>query len=166
MSLRQEEVYKIFQRMSDPSLKASLPTCQADMKTFKAGFPTLPQTLKEVINYRPSAICLHRDNFFVNLNEKVSNGLISGGIIQYWYSYLLDFEIVPLDTPLKKPKVFAAEDLSFGFFVWLYACAISASVFVAEVFYVFIKNRTKKLVQSCFGLYSMLRFFTSERNVL
>jgi hypothetical protein len=44
----------------------------------------------------------------------------------------------------KRPKVFAVDDLSFGFVIWLIACSISISVFISELILWWIKDKISK----------------------
>jgi hypothetical protein len=145
--------------MSNSSLKVALPTTEVDMKVIRTEF-NLPNILKESINFAPFAICTRKDHFFAHMSNKISNGLISGGIIQYWYSYLLDFEAKPLQSEPMGPKVFEVEDLKFGFFVWLSACAISLAAFVVEI----LCKNVEKIIGNFVAISYILLFLSRNLN--
>lgn len=105
--------------MSDWSLRAALPTSEVDLKVFRAISKNIPKILKEeIVWHLPTGICVGKKlfdgegSFFAKANEKVSNALVSGGIPQYWFRYLLDFEMKALENDPNEPKVFSIEGLN------------------------------------------------------
>lgn len=158
------EIYDIFQRMSDYKIMAALPTSDPDIKAIKSAFASMPKILREGINYDSVSICTDRNHIFTPSFVKITNSLISGGIIQHWFNYLLNFEFKGLIEPPKEPKVFEVEDLKFGFIVWLAACAISLAAFLVEIFYVWTKREIIKFVRRYSGLIFLMKFFL-DRNI-
>lgn len=157
------EILDIFYKIKDSSMKAVLPTTETDIKIIRTGF-LMPNILKQDLGFAPNTICvLPEHKFFNNLNKKVANDLISGGIIQYWYSYLLDFEAKAVLAPPKEPKVFNISDLNFGFCVWLTACAIAVTAFVVEILYFVVTMKLKTFVRRYTGLYHLMGFFSRGR---
>jgi hypothetical protein len=157
------EIANIFQRISDPSLKAALPTSKADLKIIESRFGEIGiKVLKQEINFLPSGVCVHRNSFFVRFSGKISNALITGGIIQYWFYYLIYFEAHPQYIPPPEPKVFAIEDLDFGFFIWLIACGICVTAFLIEVLYCSIKVHIVKIFKQLLGLYFIVKFLSNK----
>lgn len=150
-------MYDIFLHLDDPATKAALPTSETDLKFIRAGFANVPNILEEQINFAPDGVCVHHESFFAQLSHKVSSDLISSGIIQHQFNYFLDFEIKPLVDLPKGPKVFAIEDLKFGFIVWLIACGISLIAFAGEFLYKGLKVKILRFVQSWVGIYLFLR---------
>lgn len=153
------EGYSFFLKSSNSSLKAAFTTTAVDYKAIKTGFPYVPKIIKEELNFAPFAICTDHDNFFADLNAKISNDLISFGIVQYWFNYFLDFEMKPVLQQPKEPKVFDIGDLKFGFIIWLWTCVISFAVFMTEVCYWYAKRAAIKVVRACIGLLYFVRFF-------
>lgn len=100
--------YNIFERMhTDSSLKAVIPATEADLKIIRSAF-LVPHILEETISFYPKSICTQQRSYiFAKANKKTFNDLISGGIIQYWYSYLLDYEMKAIFEEPKGPKVFS-----------------------------------------------------------
>lgn len=128
------ELFGMFRKMpNDPSLKAAILIYELDMRFNKAGLTSLPATLKEVISLNGFGVCVSRKNFFMTLNHKVMNSLISGGIPQYLIDFYTKFDLRPILIPEKDPKVFDVDDLMFGFIIWLVACGVSITVFIIEV---------------------------------
>lgn len=66
----------------------------------------MPKIMEEDIIASAVGNCAHRSSFFAKANERISNDLISGGIVQYWFNYLLDFELKALEDDPRKPQVF------------------------------------------------------------
>jgi hypothetical protein len=139
------EIFGIFEKMSDPSLKAALPTCKADMKVISVTY-IMPEVLKESIDLLLSQVCVLHDNFMSHLNFKLSYDLAANGIFNYWFDYFLNFDMKPMLEAPQEPKVFDIEDLKFGFIVWLIACAISAFSFLIEFFYFYVKKFLKSFI--------------------
>lgn len=149
--------------MSDPSRKVAIPTMNHDYKIIRAAIKNPPKVLNDGNSMHVYSICVwNRKPFFGRSNIKISNALIEGGIIQYLFNYLLDFEVKALEEPPKEPKVFEVEDLKFGFMVWLAACGVSVIAFLIEVSYVFAKSNVKKFIREFSGLYAFMTFFTSD----
>lgn len=142
-------------------MKAVIPSTEVDLKVFRAGF-TPRKILDERINFPSSGICVGHGDFYADQSQKVSNALISAGIVQYWYSYLLDFEIKPVEEAQKEPKVFAIGDLSFGFIVWLVACGISAIGFAAEWIFFGLSKMFQEVIPGLFAALYVVRFATSR----
>lgn len=150
--------------MPDPLNKVAIPTSKYDYKVIKAAFKIPPKVLKEEQTFNMYSVCIFsRKPFFGQSNIKITNALITGGIIKYWFNYLLDFEVKALEEPPKEPKVFAIADLEFGFIVWLVACGISLTVFLIEFSYVYAKRNIKKFIRELSGLYAFIRFIGSGR---
>lgn len=147
--------------MSDSSMKAALPTSETDFKAIRSAYDVVPSVLDETAFIPWKAVCV-RDGLLVNLHENITNYLISGGIVQYWFNYLLNFESMQLIPPAKQPKVFAVEDLKFGFHVWLCASAISLIAFASEILYVAIKVRMRKLIQESVRLTYFVKFIQQK----
>ncbi|KAL7013040.1 hypothetical protein ACKWTF_015167 [Chironomus riparius] len=63
----------------------------------------------------------------------VMDRMIASGVLQYletFSSEALFGKYQEVEDNL--PKVFALDDLSFGFILWIYACGLSISVFLFE----------------------------------
>lgn len=152
------ELYDIFNKLLDPSVKAAFPTSKIDLKIIEAAYGDERKMLREEINFPPSGVCVHRNSFFAQLSKKMSSALITSGILQYWLDYLLTFDAhQTVFLPPPEPKVFAIEDLSFGFTVWLVACGVSTLAFMIEILYFFIKMQTIRFIKSCIGLYLIVK---------
>lgn len=146
--------------MSDPSIRSALPTSIADFRVISNSF-LMPKLLKAWIKLPSSSVCVATDNFFVNLNIKIGNDLVTSGIMKYWVDYFLYFDMKPLLEPPSEPKVFDIEDLKFGFNVWLVAFGISAAAFFIEVFYFYFKFYSKRFVKNMIAVYH-IRLFLSR----
>jgi hypothetical protein len=153
------DILEKFLGMSEPSLKAAIPSTKVDMRVMKNIYAKLPKTLNEYVQVHVQGICANHNNFFQFLSWKLSNDLASSGILKYWHDYFLDVDMKPLLEESRGPKVFDIEDLKFGFNVWLVACGISASTFFIEFFYFYVKIFIKKIVKSSIALYYLLSFF-------
>lgn len=147
--------------MSDPSLKAAIPTCEADLRVISTAY-NMPKVMKEYVHLPPHEICVYHDNFLAHLNWKITHAMASNGILKYWFDYFLNFDMKPLSDPPSGPKVFDIEDLKFGFHVWLIACGVSALAFFSEILYFNVKAWTMKLIRNSIGLYNMLSFFLRQ----
>lgn len=144
--------------MSDSSLRAAIPTSEADLKFIKSGYANIPHLLDDKINFPAESICVYHDNFLYHFSEKVSNTLIEAGIIQYWFKYFVDFDLKPLLNAPSEPKVFEVEDLKFGFCVWLVASAISVAAFFGEILYFNAMIKIKRTAQKYGKLYFFIKF--------
>lgn len=161
------EVYQLFLSLinSENKLRVALPTSRQDYIAFRSAFINVPKRLKQEYELFSRAICVDRRSFFAPIHLKITNSLISAGIIQYWFNYLLNFELTPLIEQPRGPQVFSIEDLKFGFFVWLAACGISISAFSVEIFYDFlkkVKSCAVKCVREFIGLIYLLDFFPNQ----
>lgn len=119
-------------QLAFPQVKAAIPLSYADLKLLKMSFRKVPRILKEHLIAPPEGICVYRNNFASHLNTKVMNALITAGIPQYWYKFVVEFELRSPPEPPRMPKVFSIDDLKYGFIIWLVAISVSVAAFLLE----------------------------------
>jgi hypothetical protein len=146
----------LLQQLFDPTSKGAI-ALQCDQDTvcryLFRNQKEFPNVMKETFTTDFLGLSLYKNNFISYTTIKTLKRLIEAGIPQRSYKFLLvdllDPQIPPED---KSPKVFSLDDLSFGFIIWLYTCAVAGCVFVAElVFYFFFS--VVLLAQRLIGLF-------------
>lgn len=157
------ELFRLFRKMSNSSLKAAIITTESDMKLYRAAYVDVPKTISEVVNPSPYSICTYRNNFFAALNQQVSNAILTAGIPQYLFEYLTKYEMKPLMGPPKEPKVFDVEDLEFGFVIWLVACLLSTIVFFFEIPHKQLAIKLRRCIRRYVGLLMFWKLFNIRR---
>jgi hypothetical protein len=127
---------------------------------------SFPNVMKQTLTSEFLGLSLYKNNFISHTTIKTMKRLIEAGIPQrsynFLYVYLLDPQIPPPD---KSPKVFTLDDLSFGFIIWLYACAIAACVFVAELAIHYIYSALKLILRELSGLYLFLKILNRQLKI-
>jgi hypothetical protein len=117
----------------------------------------LPIYLKQRFPSDFSGLSIFKYNFISHISYSTMEKLIESGIPQYFHNFVFE-HILDLGTSdgNLKAKAFTLNDLSFGFTIWLYACAISGGVFVAEILVFYTKLIVKKIVRELSGLFCFL----------
>lgn len=149
---------KIFDQMRNKeSINVAIPTTEADIKFYRYTLTNVPSILKQKLSMPLQGNCMYRTNLYFAIGSKVLNSLISFGIPQYLYRYLLDFDLRPVPEQESEPKVFSIDDLSFGFTIWFFACVISSMTLLLEIIYIYLKIRVKSFIRCCIGLFCFLK---------
>lgn len=84
------------------------------------------------MNAIPAALNMNTNSILHKIFSKVMDRIISAGIPQYLESKADLFFGTYQEFKKKIPKVLSLDDLSFGFILWMYACAISIFGFLIE----------------------------------
>lgn len=102
---------KLTKMHKDPSMKAVIPATEADLKVLRSAY-LVQNILEETITIPSKGICTTQGVILSgDANKKTFNALIGSGIIQYWSSYLLNYEMKALLQPPSEPKVFSMASL-------------------------------------------------------
>lgn len=141
-------MYDIFGQLSNQSLKTAIALSKIDYHVTKAAFKNT-KVIQESRNSESYGICVIRNNFGYKITGKVITDLTQGGIMQYLFDYLINFEVWRrcLDDDVPSPTVFSIGDLEFGFIIWLVACGISFCAFIMELLWYFVKVKLPKILQ-------------------
>jgi hypothetical protein len=94
-------------------------------------------------------------NYMGQLVNEVFSQLIEAGILQHFTNRL--FSLFPKHQEVNEPKIFSLDDLWFGFEIWLYSCAISASVFALEFSLYWTWFWTKEVFLKIFFIKELVR---------
>lgn len=152
-----QEAY-VHLQLFNSSAKVTLVSNSNNIILLKQVFrPLEPYYLKQRLRVLVKGLSIYKNNFISHTSYKTMERLIETGIPQnsykFFFKHLFDLNLPPPD---KNPKVFAIDDLSFGFVVWLYACAISGCAFIAEVLYFYSRAFTNRGIREMFGLFALL----------
>lgn len=88
----------------------------------------------------------HNDRMFSLLNN-VTEGLITGGIVQYLDKYNIENQFHNWIEEKVGPQKLSINDLRFGFQIWLVSCGIAIVIFLIEISVVNSKKIVKKIVE-------------------
>jgi hypothetical protein len=103
----------------------------------------VPLKLQQNIISVPLFFGVTKHCFLIPLADKVIPWLLQGGIIQYLRKNELERELIEKD----ELKVLSVSDLSFGFVVWLVACAASTIMYLVHWFMFIIYFFVFKIVE-------------------
>lgn len=159
------EMYPLFYKMSDPSLKAAITITKIDYKVIKSYELNVPKLMKESVLLEPFGTCTYPNNFAFLLIDETMTRLVEAGIPQYHFDYLLNFELKSLLDPEWEPSVFKLSDLEFGFVTWLMACGVAFGTFAAEFFWCFMKKKGSRLIGNLCFLIVIFMFMRNSRVV-
>ena len=106
-----------------------------------------------------------RNNYFLPIIDRETQQLTSAGIMNYLVNLVYNNRF--LFTSEKEWKVLSIENLRFGFVIWLYSCAVTVVVFVAEVIiWIAIKKteiRLKRHIRHEWNKYNLIYPFKIQR---
>ncbi|KAL7015192.1 hypothetical protein ACKWTF_016332 [Chironomus riparius] len=111
------------------------------------------------MNTIPGAFAMTKNSILYPYFEDVMEKLIPSGIPQYlpdFHAFLLYGNYKNLD--METLKVLTLDDLSFGFILWLIACAISMIGFLIEIVFASISKAFKSVVGLILLLQAIKRF--------
>lgn len=148
--------------MSDPSIKAAITVTKNDYKAIKSLESNVPNLLRETVALEPFAPCTFPKNFIFRLMDDTMTRLITAGIPQYHFNYLMDFDLKPLPEQLSEPSIFSLYDLEFGFVTWLIACGVSIGAFMAELLWFLVKFEGRRLMHNFFILIVIVKFVRNQ----
>jgi hypothetical protein len=100
-----------------------------------------PKRLKESFFSVPIELQFNYYNILGKDLKEITKWLIQGGIIQNWFKYYRwhKFDLGQNFEDESGPQVFSIDSVSYGFNVWMIACAVSILGFIYEWIQV-IKN--------------------------
>lgn len=124
-----------------------------DYKVIKAFEMNVPKMMKQTLTLEPIGACTTRNNFAFRIIDETMANLTQAGIPQFFFRYLLDFEMRSLEDPPQEPSVFSVRDLEFGFVTWLIACSFAIVAFIGELIF----KRVMTLLYDFIGLFCFLK---------
>lgn len=141
------DLYEKFGQLTDPALKSAIALSKIDYSISKGAFTNI-KTIQQSTQYEPFGVCTARNNFATKVTDKVMTYLFQGGISQYLFDYLLNFEFKKLLDEETGPKVLSVNDLEFGFITWLIACAACICGFMLEILWYFVTVKLPILIEN------------------
>lgn len=158
----------VLAQLSNPTFKGtvlqSLENYNAMQFGLKSSF-NLPFIMKQRLPSEYNGLALYKNHFISHITFSTIEKLVEGGIPQYFhkfiYEYVLDLNV---DYENQGAMAFSVDDLSFGFIIWLYTCAISCGVFICEILIFYINRFGRKIVQEFAGLFGFLVLLKERMN--
>lgn len=140
------------------SSKLAFMFSDVQMKILTNRYKAQSLKMKESLLTLNIGLGFNANNFLYSLTNEVIEKIFPMGIIQHWLEASIPSSY-DLFRNKKSPKVLKIDDLSFGFVLWLTACAVSSLCFLVEVGY----SKCGKLLSSSIGLILMLQILDNER---
>lgn len=140
-----EAVDIYYDSMTNSSSKVGIFLTDKDHRALRVIQKNVPNLIKQQILDKSIGIGTRRSNFFFKLMESVMVPAVEAGIPQYLLKYILEVHMQPLEDDPSEPKVFAFNDLSFGFVVWIITCGVALLAFVIELLWFYGKILTRNL---------------------
>ena len=99
----------------------------------------------------PISLFYPKDSYLV---EPIDEKLIwyqCSGLMSYWASKEMDFKYLSYKSESNGPKAMAVQHFSGTFQIWIFACALSCVIFIAELFWNAGKSSLRRRKESRIG---------------
>jgi hypothetical protein len=116
----------------------------------------MPDILKEHLLTLSTGFRMPRNHFMYHLTDDVVQNLLAAGILNFFKQFHVYACIKYYKEPEWEPKVFALDDLLFGFYIWLAACAVSLTVMALEWTWFHGKRTTIRIIKNTIGLWIII----------
>lgn len=117
--------------------------------------------LKEHLFNTNCGFALEPNSFLFELVKKLTDDLISAGILQYLREFHKDYFKPKTFVNNLRPETLKIDDLQHYFIIWLIACSFAILTFLLELFNEFVIVKVKKIVvfqvQRVFAIFMFLK---------
>lgn len=107
-------------------------------------------------------LAIFKNSILYDLFRNITERFFEAGILQHSYKLNLEQAFpVPPEEIEDTRRILSLSDLGFGFEIWLFACGISCSVFMLEIFSVLLPY-AKNSLSSYIGLVILIKWLKNR----
>lgn len=111
----------------------------------------------------PTGFAIYPNSDIFEVLDETLQLLVTNGLASYFHKRV--HHVLKFKDDQKHPKVLSCDDLSFGFIVWLVACAISAFIFIVELLFEFILKQLKIFTLNFVGIFLIVAWINTRQFV-